>query len=105
MPTPFPLKKYLDIHSKTYYEVSYNDHHVFSIDDLKHIVKKFREIQAEKKIILTTEKDAVRLVKFDGELRDLPIYVIPIEPQFLFAGEQKFTDLIVTFITNFDYKS
>ncbi len=102
---PFHLKKYLDLHSKTYYELTYSDHHVFSIDDLKQIVKKFNEIQAEKKIILTTEKDAVRLIKFDGELKELPLYVIPIEPQFLFDGEQKFTDLIVTFITSFDYKS
>ncbi len=102
---PFPLKKWLDQFSKTFYELSYSDHHVFSIDDLRYMVKKLNEIQAEKKIILTTEKDAVRLIKFDKELTNLPIYVIPIEPQFLFDGEEKFTDLIVTFISNFQYQS
>ncbi len=97
-----PLKKYLQDHSKTYYQSSYNDHHIFSIDDLEEIIKRFNSIPAKNKIILTTEKDAVRLIKFEQEIAALPFYVMPIEPGFLFGDEQPFTDLIVTFITNFE---
>ena len=98
---PAPLKKYLQEHSKTYYQLSYNDHHIFSIDDLEDMIKRFTGIPSANKIILTTEKDAVRLVKFQHELSELPFYVIPIEPLFLFEEGQRFRDMVVTFITNF----
>lgn len=98
---PAPLKKYLHEHAHVYYEILYSDHHIFSIDDWKDMLKRFNNIQAEQKIILTTEKDAVRLIKFSQELKDYPVYVIPIEVQFLFNEQQQFTDLITKFITGF----
>lgn len=102
---PAPLKKYLQEVSKTYYEIPYSDHHIFSIDDLKDMVKRFDNIQATNKIILTTEKDAVRLVKFEQQLKELPVYVIPIEVQFLFNEEQAFSDLITKFIKEFTFRA
>jgi tetraacyldisaccharide 4'-kinase len=102
---PRPLKKYLQERSKTYYQQSYNDHHIFSIDDLREIIKRFNAISHKNKIILTTEKDAVRLEKFHNELSGLPVYVLPIEPRFLFGEKKRFADLITTFITNFKNQS
>ncbi|MBC7830018.1 MAG: tetraacyldisaccharide 4'-kinase [Chitinophagaceae bacterium] len=101
---PRPLKKYLLEHSQTYYEILYSDHHIFSIDDWKDILKRFNNIQHTDKIILTTEKDAVRLMKFNNELKQMPVYVIPISIQFLFQTESRFHDLISKFITNFNHK-
>jgi tetraacyldisaccharide 4'-kinase len=101
---PAPLKRYMQEVSKTYYEIPYSDHHIFSIDDLKDIVKRFDSIQTANKIILTTEKDAVRLVKFEQQLKELPVYVIPIEVQFLFNEEQVFSDLITKFIKEFTFR-
>jgi tetraacyldisaccharide 4'-kinase len=98
---PEQLKKYLSNQSKTYYEITYSDHYIFTIDDLNDIVRRFNNIKTSRKIILTTEKDAVRLVKFQQELVNLPFYVIPIEPKFLFEEEKKFMGSITTFITNF----
>lgn len=40
----------------------YPDHHDFSKRDVMEIEKKFREMPGQKKIIVTTEKDAVRLM-------------------------------------------
>ena len=100
---PAPLKRYLQEKLDTYYEILYGDHHIFSIDDLKDIVKRFEHIQATNKIILTTEKDAVRLIKFEQQLKELPVYVLPIEEQFLFNEEQAFTYLIATFIAGFTW--
>ncbi len=102
---PEPLKKWLNTNSNTYYELSYSDHHIFSIDDLKSIISRFQHIEAPSKIILTTEKDAVRLMKFSRELRELPFYVIPIQPSILFNEEKRFTDLIVKFISDFKFQS
>lgn len=99
--SPEQLKEYLLNRSKTYYEISYSDHYIFTIDDLNEIVRRFNQIKAPNKIILTTEKDAVRLTKFQQELAGLPFYVIPIEPKFLFEEEKKFMGLVTTFISNF----
>lgn len=96
---PGPLKKYLQETTGTYDEILYSDHHIFSIDDWNDITKRFNNMQAGNKIILTTEKDAVRLIKFDQQLQALPVYVLPIEVQFLFGEESAFTQLITTFIT------
>ncbi len=99
---PAPLKTWLDHHSNAFYEMAYGDHHIFSIDDLEAIFHRFEAITAEKKLILTTEKDAVRLVKFRRELAGRPFYVLPIKPAFLFGDEPRFTELIITFINEFD---
>jgi len=102
---PRPLKKYLSDHSGAYYEILYNDHHIFTIDDWKEIRKRFNAITAPNKIILTTEKDAVRLMKFQESLERLPVYVIPIQIQFLFGEEERFSSLIATFIARFKNKN
>lgn len=98
---PRPLKNYLQEHSKTYYQIAYNDHHIFTIDDLREIKKRFEQINAERKLVITTEKDAVRLAKFEHELKDLPCYVLPIGHHFLFGEAQSFIDIIGTFISTY----
>ena len=81
--------------------MQYPDHHIFTIDDWKDIKKRFDKIDAEKKIILTTEKDAVRLVKFNNEIIDLPFYVLPIRHSFLFEEGEVFNELVCNFIWEF----
>lgn len=98
---PAPLKRWLNEHSRTYYELAYGDHHIFTIDDLNTMIRRFDGLTAENKLILTTEKDAVRLVKFKQELEGWPFYVLPITPRFLFGEEPAFNDLITKFITEF----
>jgi tetraacyldisaccharide 4'-kinase len=98
---PAPLKQWLNERSRTYYELTYSDHHIFSIDDLNAIIRRFNGLSARNKIILTTEKDAVRLIKFRQELQDWPFYVLPITPRFLFGEQPRFNDIIVKFIAEF----
>ena len=43
-------------------------------------------------------------MKFNHELKDIPVYVMPINVQFLFNDENRFNDLISKFITNFNTK-
>lgn len=58
--------RYFVRHFKTYpFKVKvdhYPDHHDFSRSDIEDISKRFRELAGERKIIVTTEKDAVRLM-------------------------------------------
>jgi tetraacyldisaccharide 4'-kinase len=98
---PKPLKVYLEERVHSYYMMHYGDHHIFTLDDWKDIKKRFNSMDTSKKIMLTTEKDAMRLLKYAGELNDMPLYVIPIEHQFLFGEGQRFNNLVSTFIQNF----
>jgi tetraacyldisaccharide 4'-kinase len=98
---PKPLKKLLEQHSKMYNMIQFADHHVFTIDDLKEIQKRFEAMDADNKIILTTEKDAVRLVKFGNVLDELPVYVIPVRHRFLFGESEIFDKRVEEFITAF----
>ena len=91
----------LEAHSNSYYMLQYSDHHIFTIDDLNDIKKRFENIETENKIILTTEKDAVRLSKFSNEVTELPLYVIPVRHRFLFEEGSKFDALVMDFIHNF----
>lgn len=98
---PKPLKKYLEAYTATYDELLYSDHHIFTIDDLKKIKREFEEIKSNNKLILTTEKDAVRLLKFHEQLQNVPLLVLPIKPKFLFGEEEKFNGLVRSFIDSF----
>ena len=98
---PVQLKKYIAECAASYDELLYNDHHIFTIDDLQKIKQHFKAMEGAYKIIITTEKDAVRLFKFQEELSQLPLCVLPVKPKFLFAEEEKFNGLIKSFIDGF----
>lgn len=98
---PKPLKEFLEERIQTYYLMQYNDHHIFSLDDWKEIKNRFDGIESAKKMVLTTEKDAMRLLKFSAEIDGMPFYVIPIEHKFLFGEEQVFLKNVTGFIENF----
>jgi tetraacyldisaccharide 4'-kinase len=98
---PRPIKDFLVKHVHTYEMLRYADHHIFSISDLEDIKKQFAAIATSNKMILTTEKDAVRLQKFEKEIAGLPIVVIPIEHEFLFEQGEVFNKQVTSFIEGF----
>jgi len=98
---PEPLKLWLNQTVESYEVITYSDHYIFTIDDLKDMLKRFSKIDAAEKIILTTEKDAVRLVKFEQELKTIPLFVLPIETVFLFNEGRQFDAVVSGFIKHF----
>lgn len=100
---PKPLQRMLERHSGSYQLIQFPDHHIFTIDDLREVKSKFDQLDSKQKIILTTEKDAVRLEKFTSEIAALPFYSIAIEHRFLFDEEDKFISLVRNFIHNFHH--
>ena len=79
----------------------YKDHYNFDKDDMNQILKLFSEIKNREKIILTTEKDAVRLLKFRNEISNMPVYVLPMEHEFLFNKAAIFEKDVIQFIESF----
>lgn len=98
---PQPLKQYLMDQVLAYEELLYDDHHIFSIDDWNEIRARFDRMTATNKLMLTTEKDAVRLFKFAPAIGELPLLVIPIEMRFLYDGEPQFLEAVNTFIRQY----
>lgn len=98
---PKPLKAYLEEQADTYHLMQYGDHHIFTIDDFREIKKRLEGLTAPHKMVLTTEKDAMRLEKFAAEIDGMPFSVLPIEHRFLFEGQHQFMQTVGTFIKNF----
>lgn len=69
---PKPLLSHLSKFSERVKHLKFKDHHNFSDDDIKKIIEEYKKL-GEYKLILTTEKDYVRLKTFDY-LRELVYY-------------------------------
>ncbi|APG65007.1 tetraacyldisaccharide 4'-kinase [Tenacibaculum todarodis] len=65
---PKPLTTYLANKNVNYTHLNFPDHHAFSTKDIVGIQNTFNAISSDKKIILTTEKDYVRL---EDKLKDV----------------------------------
>jgi tetraacyldisaccharide 4'-kinase len=95
---PRPLKEMLTARVHSYEMLRYPDHHIFDLDDLKAIKQQFEQLETADKMILTTEKDGVRLLKFESELSGYPLAVLPIRHAFLFGEADKFRDRVLSFV-------
>jgi tetraacyldisaccharide 4'-kinase len=95
------LYEYLLQKSKNITELKFKDHHSWNKHDFVKIKNKFNKIQNNNKIIITTEKDAVRFVdnKNIDILQNLPVFYIPIEVKFLnLEQEQKFLKQLFDYV-------
>ena len=99
---PKAIKHYIELRVKSYLEKNYSDHHIFTIDDLQEMKERFRQLQGAENIIITTEKDAVRLLKFRNELAHFPLYVLPVQHQVKFGEAEKFKQIVLRFIQSFN---
>lgn len=99
---PAPLKQALTAIVNSYEALTYGDHHIFSVADLVEVKKQFDKLPGDDKMIITTEKDAVRLSKFQGEISQLPLYVLPMHHRFLFDEGAIFDRNILNFVERFE---
>ena len=84
--------------------LEYNDHHPFSNVDVGDIDRHFKLMpEGRERIILTTEKDAMRLDLHREMLLELslPIYILPVAVQFVDEPQDAFDTAIKTWLLNF----
>ncbi len=83
--------------------LEFEDHHYFSRYDVAQIKRHFDHLESPKKIILTTEKDAMRLELHRSYLpkNRLPVFVLPIRVEFLFGQGPEFDELVRQFLLEF----
>ncbi len=101
---PESLEVHLEKLSEELIVHSYPDHHHFSLGNLKKLRKQFEGHISHSKIIITTEKDAMRLRSSNAEslLKDLPVYYIPIKVEFQDRDKAHFDELLNTFLRQFE---
>lgn len=97
---PEPLKRHLERHS-TVANMEFPDHHKFTHLDCEMMLRRFNNLKSDSKAIVTTEKDAMRLI--DSPHRhlfdDIPFFYVPIEVKFF--EQNDFDNTILNFFHNF----
>ena len=76
----------------------FDDHHFFTRRDFTDIFRVYKELEGKRKFIITTEKDAVRIMNnpYYPPTKRNCIYYIPMRVAFLeFADEHNFIDELV----------
>ncbi len=97
---PKPIIDYCKTISDEIDVISFSDHHQYNEKDIEKILKKFETISSENKIIVTTEKDAVRFkaIKKTDKQFEQNMFYYPIEMKILNDEKQDLDKLIVHYI-------
>ena len=74
------------------------DHHPYTENDINTILKRFGNLDGEKKIIVTTEKDAARLTNspYLCQFETAPLYRLPVSVRF--HEDEKFNKEILSYV-------
>ena len=95
-----PLVQHIKKHSIKVVHHNYPDHHRFSLKNISKLAGEFAACSSQKKVIITTEKDAQRLVGHEllPLVQSLPVLVIPMGLQFLNNEAQQFDQLVIQYV-------
>jgi tetraacyldisaccharide 4'-kinase len=91
-----PLEQYLKSKADSLHSICFGDHHQYSVRDLAKIRENFNNIASPNKIIVTTEKDAIRIESLEQKaiFSGLPIFFLPIQVDFFQSDKEIFNKLI-----------
>lgn len=98
--SPTPLIEELSQYTNHIHPVTFPDHHLFTEGDFKRIHKEYESLSEGKRMIITTEKDAARLIGnplMDDQLT-AHCYVLPIKVKFLNNAESLFNKKIQDYV-------
>lgn len=96
----YSLEDYLKRKYNTISKIQFNDHHSYTEKDIDLVIKKYNDLIGKNKVIITTEKDAMRLVnsslikKFDNT----PIFTLPISIKFHNNNNADFNEEILNYV-------
>jgi tetraacyldisaccharide 4'-kinase len=97
-----PLKIFLQQLTDTIESLYYPDHYSYTAKDLYYIIERFSQHPAKNKIIITTEKDAMRLQQYDALDEEIKavMYYVPIRIEFLENEDKNFNHYITSYVRN-----
>lgn len=96
---PEPMVKYLSEKFKIIHHYRFPDHHYFSAEEIAEIQKTFFSDKNHNRIMVTTEKDSMRLIhnSFINQFDTIPLFSQPIEPYFLFQEKTNISRILCNF--------
>ncbi len=96
---PAPMITYLKEYASDVIHIQYPDHHQFTLQNIVEIRDTLDALEGGNKIVVTTQKDAMRLLNSDLQdlTNNLPLYVLPIEVDFK-EKTQEFNDIILNYV-------
>ncbi len=80
--------------------MAFSDHHFFTKKEIQTIFDKFSKINSENKVLLTTEKDAMRLRSIEG-LNDefkSKLFYVPVTVEILGNSQVEFNNKIISYV-------
>ena len=96
-----PKQIYYDVkpHAKDVKTLAYGDHHAFTQRDIHHINQTYANMPSPK-VIITTEKDMVRLETAEGLSNEVRsnLLVLPVRISFMLEGETTFNENIIGYV-------
>lgn len=98
--SPKLMQKYLKHYSANIELMIFPDHHNYSPSDIQSILNKFQSINKEYKIIITTEKDSMRLkdiTDINDEIKEA-MYYLPVKINFLEEEKKSFNKKILNYV-------
>lgn len=98
------LLQYLDNEVDNIFNIEYTDHHMFDYHDIEKLIKIYSNTSGERKIILTTEKDAMRLEIHKETLKanNIPVFILPVKVKFHDNEAADFDASIKSFLLDFE---
>lgn len=97
---PKPMLEHLQHFSNNINHHRYRDHHNYSLKNIAKLAVSFSQLENDKKLIITTEKDAqrLRLPALQELLRGLPVYYLPIAARMHKSGHEQFNQIIRNYV-------
>lgn len=98
--SPAAILKQLESNAQQIDLLAFGDHHDFTHKDMQLIKDRFKKLEGEHRLIVTTEKDATRLINhpgLDAELKPY-LYTLPIEVEILQNQQDKFNQRIIDYV-------
>ena len=98
--SPEPLEEELSAINNHVHTLTFGDHHDFTEADMRTIEEQFQQLPEGKRMIITTEKDATRMVSHPHLPKAIQpyIYVLPIEVAFLQDQQETFNKYISDYV-------
>jgi tetraacyldisaccharide 4'-kinase len=96
----YPLREHLERICSELVVMKFADHHPYTVKDIEEIIRKFHDLPTQKKIMVTTEKDSMRLKTpaLSSYLKNLPLFCVPMEIDFHGSDKEKFDNEILRYV-------
>lgn len=97
----YPIEDHLRKQTQELVVIRFPDHHRYTSEDMNRIKRNFDDLYTRNKLLVTTEKDAMRLLQPDliKIAEKLPVFYLPIEVELHKEDKQQFDEQILKYVS------